>query len=71
MIATREITARQRRETHPDHLRRRTEQPDATANIDRHDHPVSMLVAGVRWGGGTSVRDLKLPQTPLWIATPA
>jgi hypothetical protein len=47
---------RQRRETHPDHLRRRTEQPDATANIDRHDHPVSMLVAGVRWGGGTSVR---------------
>jgi hypothetical protein len=62
---------RQRRDTHPDHLRRRTEQPDATANIDRHDHPVFMLVAGVRWAGGTSVRDLKLPQTPLWIATPA
>jgi hypothetical protein len=51
---------RQRRETHPDHLRRRTEQLDATANIDRHGHPVSMLVAGVRWGGGTSVRDLKI-----------
>jgi hypothetical protein len=32
---------------------------------------VSMLVAGVRWGGGTSIRDLKLPQKPLWIATPA
>ena len=39
---------RQPRETHPDHLRRRTEQPDATANIDRHNHPASMLVAGVR-----------------------
>jgi hypothetical protein len=35
---------RQHRATHPDHLRRRTEQPDATANIDRHDYPVSMLV---------------------------
>jgi hypothetical protein len=36
MIATRG-DHRQRRETHPDHLWRRTEQPDATANIDRHD----------------------------------